>query len=99
MIDNINYDDCNDNCKLLLTSFSLCFYQDGRKDDREVSNKDVAASANQKRMRRMNPFDVFDVMMNMGYNPEGVNSDASGDDDDEDFINRVGAPNCACRPS
>lgn len=47
----------------------------------------------------MNPFDVFDVMMNMGYNPEGVNSDASGDDDDEDFINRVGAPNCACRPS
>lgn len=73
--------------------------QDGRKDDREVSNKDTAASDNQKRMRRMNPFDVFDVMMNMGYNPEGVNSDASGDDDDEEFINRVGAPNCACRPS
>ncbi|XP_034253371.1 WD and tetratricopeptide repeats protein 1-like [Thrips palmi] len=71
--------------------------EDGRKDDREVSNKDVAASANQRRMRRMNPFDVFDVMMNMGYNPEGANSDAS--DDDEDFMNRVGAPNCACRPS
>lgn len=69
--------------------------QDGRKDDREVSNKDIAAKENQRRMKA-DPFDV--VLMNMGYNPEQVQPDSNGDDDDEDFMSRM-PPNCQCRPS
>ena len=60
-----------------------------------MSDKDVAASANQKRMKA-DPFDV--VMRNLGY----INADeiqpATDGDDDEDFMRRV-PPNCACRPS
>lgn len=70
--------------------------QDGRKDDREVSNKDVAAKENQKRMKA-DPFD-FVLMNYMGYNPDQVQPDPNGEDDDEDFMSRV-PPDCSCRPS
>ncbi|KAK3922885.1 WD and tetratricopeptide repeats protein 1 [Frankliniella fusca] len=70
--------------------------EDGRTDDREVSNKDVAAKENQKRMKA-DPFD-FVLMNYMGYNPDQVQPDPNGDDDDDDFMSRV-PPDCSCRPS
>ena len=57
--------------------FSLCTWQDGQKNEREVDNSDDAASANQKRMNA----DPLEVMLsNMGYRITNVlDDDGSGE--------------------
>ena len=75
---------------------------DGIKDEREVSDSDNAAFANQRRMNA-DPLEV--MLMNMGYRVRGSGGGGSGggggsteeedgddDDDDEAGIDDVGRP-------
>lgn len=67
-------------------------FKDGSKNDREVTDLDDAASANQKRMNA-DPFEV--MLMNMGYRITSVQGD-EGDGGDEGARE---APAINCRPS
>lgn len=66
--------------------------EDGSKNDREVTDLDDAASANQKRMNA-DPFEV--MLMNMGYRITSV----QGDEGDGGGEGAREAPAINCRPS
>lgn len=69
--------------------FLQCYIQDGRTDEREVTNSDDAALANQKRMNA-DPLEA--VLMNLGYR---IRSVFETEDDSEG----PEAPEVQCRPS
>ena len=54
---------------------------DGIKDEREVSDSDNAAFANQRRMNA-DPLEV--MLMNMGYRVRGSGGATAGEEEDED---------------